>query len=80
MMDNMGTFGWGPGFGWIFMILFWVLIVLGIIAIVKWLMGISGANTAMSPPKTARQILEERYARGEIDRDEFEQKKRDLEA
>jgi putative membrane protein len=66
------------GFGWIFMILFWVLVILGIIAIIKWLTGASGTAGASSP-KTARQILEERYARGKIDREEFEQKKRDLE-
>ncbi len=78
MMDGMGAFGWGPGFGLVFMILFWVLIIIGIIAMVKWLMGISGGAGTASP-KTARQIIEERYARGEIDREEFEQKRRDLE-
>lgn len=77
MMNNMGDVGWFPGFGWIFMLLFWGLVILGIVAIVKWLAsaGASG-NTAKS--KTALEILEERYARGEIDREEFEQKKRDL--
>jgi len=76
MMDGMGDFGgWVPGFGWVFMLLFWVLVVVGILAIVKWLMtGPGGQQTT----KTPLQILEERYARGEIDRDEFEQKKRDL--
>ena len=78
MMDGMGTFGWGPGFGLIFMILFWALIILVVIAIVKWLMGASGDKGSQSP-KSARQILEERYARGEIDREEFDQKRRDLE-
>jgi len=78
MMDGMGTFGWGMGFGWIFMLLFWALIILGLVAIAKWLMGNTG-NTGSSAPKTAQQILKERYARGEIDRQEFEQKKRDLE-
>ena len=77
MMDGTGAFGWGPGFGVIFMILFWALIIFGLFAIVKWLMGTSG-NPGTTPPKTALQILEERYARGEIDREEFEQKKRDI--
>lgn len=81
MMDGIGGFtgGWGPGFGWIFMILFWGLIILGIIAVVKWLTGTTG-GTGSSPPKSARQILDERYARGEIDQQEYEQKKRDLES
>jgi len=78
MFHDMGDWGWGMGFGWVFMLLFWALIILGIIAIVKWLAGASGTSNT-PPSKTPRQILEERYARGEIDREEFEQKKRDLE-
>jgi len=80
MMVDMGSFGgWGPGVGWVFMILFWALIILGIIAIVKWLTGTT-SGTGSLPPKSARQILDERYARGEIDQEEYEQKKRDLES
>jgi putative membrane protein len=79
MMGDVGSFGsWGPGFGLVFMIVFWALIILGIAAIVKWLMGTAG-NRSTSAPRTGRQILEERYARGDIDREEFEQKKNDLE-
>lgn len=85
MMGEMGSFGdwgpgfgWGMGFGWVFMILFWALIILGIIAIVKWLMRTTD-GTASPPPKSARQILDERYARGEIDQEEYAQKRRDLE-
>lgn len=78
MFHDMGNVGWGLGFGWVFMILFWALVIVGIVAIVKWLIGSSSA-TGTPPSKTARQILEERYAKGEIDREEFEQKKRDLE-
>jgi putative membrane protein len=78
MTDNiMGFGGWAMGFGWIFMILFWVLIIVGIITLVKRLSS-SNTNTNFPPPKTVLEILEERYARGEIDREEFEQKKHDL--
>ena len=82
MMSEFGSFGWGMGpFGLVFMILFWGLIIVGIIAIAKWLMRSSfgGAPSAGGQGKTALDILKERYARGEIDKDEFEQKKRDLE-
>jgi putative membrane protein len=71
--------GWGMGFGMISMVLFWVLVILGIVILVKWIAA-SNAGADRTPAKTALDILKERYARGEIGRDEFEQKKRDLEA
>ncbi len=76
MMGDIGGW-WGMGFGWISMILFWGLVILAIAALAKWLM--------QQPPgggsprdKMPLQILQERYARGEIDREEYEQKKQDL--
>jgi putative membrane protein len=72
-MDNFG-WGWGMGFGWIFMILFWGLAILGIVALVKWLSG-----SGVPKQKTPLEILQERYARGEIDREEYQRKKTDLE-
>ncbi|QBQ55161.1 SHOCT domain-containing protein [Nitrosococcus wardiae] len=77
MMGEMDHFGWGMGLGWLFMLLFWILIILGIIALAKWLVKAS-SNRDRRAEKTALEILKERYAQGEIDREEFEQKKRDL--
>ena len=80
----MGEWGWGHGFGGIFMVLWWVLVVVGIVALVKWLMDSSalrGRNADRDDPgKSALDILKARYARGEIEQAEFEQKRRDLEA
>ncbi len=65
------------GGGWIFMTLFWGVVLVGIVALVKWLVMQSSQNAAPRA-RTPFEILQERYARGEVDRDEYEQKKRDL--
>lgn len=71
--DGGYGWGWGMGFGMISMVLFWVLVILGIVVLVRWIGG-----SARPPATTALDVLKERYARGEIDKQEFEEKKRDL--
>lgn len=76
--DAMG-YGWG-GMG-IGMLLIWALIVVAVVALVR---GFGAGRTGGSEPgpreRTALDILGERYARGEIDKTEFEQKRHDLAA
>lgn len=69
--------GWGMGFGMIGMVLFWALIILGIVVLVKRVGG-SPASSGTPASKSALDTLNERYARGEIEKQEFEEKKRDL--
>lgn len=75
----MGGYGYGMagGFGWIFMILWWVLIVVGIVALVKWV-GAPSTDAGGRSGSKALDILKERYARGDIDDQEFQKRKRDL--
>ncbi len=79
MMNDWGSYGgWGMGFGMVFMLLFWGLVILAIAALIRWLMTQSSPGRS-SRDKSPLEIVQERYARGEIDREEYEQKKRDLE-
>jgi putative membrane protein len=70
--------GFGMGYGGGFMWLFWILLIVAIVWAVK---AFTGSNDRGSKrDKTALEILQERYARGEIDQAEFEQKRKDLRA
>lgn len=75
MWGDYGNYGWWWG-GAVHMLLFWIVLILVIAALAKW---IFGKPTEAPRGKSALDILKERYARGEIGKDEFEQKKRDLE-
>jgi putative membrane protein len=66
-----------------FMHTLWIPIILvGLFFLVRWLARSSGVRQipALQPGTGSLEILRQRYARGEIDRDEFERVKRDLEA
>ena len=78
MWGHMGDYGWGCGMG-IGMLLFWGLLIAGIVMLLRCSRG-AGHGGKRDREKSALDILKERYARGEIERDEFEQKKRDLES
>ena len=72
---SMMHYGFAP-FGWIFMLLFRGLVILGGIFLVKRLMHQQTGHHHEG--KSALDILKERYAHGKIDKQEFEEKKKDL--
>ena len=77
-----GDYGMGWGWGWgilgaVHMVLWWALLLVGIAVLVKWLLG-GTPGGGRGTGSRALEILEERYARGEIDKEEFEAKKLDL--
>lgn len=63
------------------MVVWAILIVLGIYALIKWIshMRSPGSHERLRPAEnTALQMLDERYARGELDREDFLQRREDL--
>ena len=76
MYDNWG-WGWG---GWllmtIVMIMFWAAVITAVVLTVRYLAGSRhpGANPGISAPARAEDLLAERFARGEIDDDEYRQR------
>lgn len=64
-------------FGWIFMLLWWALIIAGIVFVIRWL---RGKGTGNGGAHSALTILHERYAKGEIKKEEYEEKKKVLES
>ena len=85
MMDyGMGWGGMGWGLGWFGMILVWVIPLILVVVGIKYLMSDGGsasghsANGHPSQQSRALAVLEERYAKGEIGRDEFMQKRDDI--
>jgi len=75
MWSDMSNHGWWWAFGPLPMLLFWVLVIVALVALGKWIFERSSDRPR---DKTALDILKERYARGEIGKEEFEQKKSDL--
>ena len=74
MMNGNEHFFFGGGFMW----LFWILIIVGIFFIFQ---NMIKGNSGSSPDKeTPMDILKKRYARGEIDEEEFERRRKELES
>ena len=71
MMD-----GYGMSSGmWILGLIFWILILVGLILLIKYLWEGAGAKRV---EESALEVLRKRYAKGEISKEEFEEKKKDL--
>ena len=69
---NWMHYGWGMGFSWLFALIFFVVVI--------WLLFRSRSQMPdqRNQGKTAIDILKERYVKGEINKEEFEEKKKDI--
>jgi putative membrane protein len=76
---NYGSGGWMMSGMWLISSLFWIAIIAGVVLLVKWLTDRNDqGRTSTTASESPLDILKKRYAKGEIDKDAFEQMKRDL--
>ena len=77
MSDYAGEWGWGwMIFGGLHMLLFWALVIGGIVLLVRLF---SGSEASDRGERDALAILKARYARGDIDKAQYEEMRKDLE-
>ncbi len=80
---DLWHYGWGGGwehmlFGSLMMILLWGGIILIVVLAVRWLGGSRAERTAPPARESAMDILNERFARGEIEKEDYEERKKIL--
>jgi putative membrane protein len=84
-----GHFGAGDWIGMAFMIVFWIAVVVAIVYLIRYLAARPHDDQRRETPanwlppaaqtgSSALRILEERYAKGEIEQEEFLKRKADL--
>ena len=72
-MHDFNGMGWGMGFGWV--------VGLIVLIVIVWLVvkSINQNNNSNQPKNmSALDILNERYAHGEIDKEEYDERKRNI--
>jgi putative membrane protein len=78
MMWGVGYGGWGSWLGWLgpaFMVAVWALIITGGVFLIRFLVR---QGQGRGHADSALDLLKRRYAQGEINREEYEEKRRDL--
>ncbi len=78
--NMMGGF-FGGGIGWIGMIfgfIFFLAIIIGVVLLIVWLVRRTGYNVSEKPSSRSIEILKERYAKGELTKEQYENMKKEL--
>jgi putative membrane protein len=78
--NSHGTGGWGMAAMMLSNLVFWVLIITAGVVAVRYVARGSGPSGSADVRPTPRQLLGERYARGEIDEDEYRRRLETLHA
>jgi len=71
----MGLWGW---VGYVLMVIFWAVGTGAVVLWVKSWLEQGRPGSASREPESALEILKKRYARGEINKQEFDEKRKDL--
>lgn len=77
----MGPMMYGPYLGgmWMFFhFIFWILILIGAVLLIVWFLRQLGRCERGNDIESAMDILKKRYARGEINKEEYENMKKDI--
>ncbi len=74
-MMGGSSYGMMGGGYWILGLIFWILVIIGLALLIKYLWEGSQGKRG---EESALEILKKKYARGEISKEEFEEKKKDL--
>jgi putative membrane protein len=71
-MDWNDQAGWGSGWGWLMVVMMIVMVAAVVVAVV-WLVRVTpgGGQPSLPAADDAERILDQRFARGEIDNDEY---------
>ncbi len=72
MQFRMMDYGYMGAGMWIIGLIFWILFIIGLVLLIKYLWEGRGGH------ESAIEVLKKRYAKGEISKEEFENKKKDL--
>lgn len=73
-----GMSGWGYGLMTVGMVLFWALVIFGLVALVRYVARPQYPGGGVVDRPSPEQLLAERFARGEIDNEEYRQRQETL--
>lgn len=77
-MMPYGMMNGGRGIWMLFGMIFWIVLIAGIVLLVIWVVQRAAKGETSRIEESAMDILKKRYSRGEISKEEFEEKKRDI--